>query len=448
MKLRPYQREDVKEIKRLKCIGVFNEQRTGKTPTVCTALNEMGIRKYIVVCPNSLLYMWKPAIEQWTGITPIVYKTLKDLELWKISDVPIIISYERIRGYAGEKNPLHKYMLQHRVDAVVLDEAHAIRNHRSQTYKACMLLARRTDIRIAMTGTPAYNTPQDVWAIINFIAPNYLGSYYDFCKEYFTTETIYTRQRIIEKPTKVYKQGKELALANKIKLISIQRKRKDVLEWLTDIEPTIIKLQPTAKQLKIIHDLEHYFEYEHIITPNVLANMQAIRRLCADPKLLQFDIASPKTDWVVSFIKDNPDKSVILFSLSTGYLVLLTKLFEEANIKTTSIIGEVPAEERTQRVHAFQNCEVNVLLVQMLCGKEGLTLDTADVAVFLDAYPPAGIYQQAKDRIIATSEDRIKPQEIIHTMLQDTYDERLFKLVANNVEATEVLNDYNKYINR
>ena len=448
MELRPYQREDVEKIKRLKCIGVFNEQRTGKTPTVCTALKEMGISKYIVVCPNSLLYMWKPAIEDWVGVTPIVYKKEQDLKQWIDSNVPIIISYERIRGTTNKQNPLYKYMLRHKVDAVVLDEAHTIRNRKNLTYKACMLLARRTDVRIAMTGTPAYNTPRDIWAVINFIAPNYLGSYYNFCKEYFTSERVYTRARIIDKPTDTYQLGKDVVLANKIALISVQRKRKDVLDWMTDIEPTIVKLQPTAKQSKAITSLEKYFEYEHIITPNVLANMQAIRRLCADPRLLNLDLTSPKTDWVVSFIKDNPDKSVILFSLSTSYLVLLTKLFEEANIRVAHIIGDVPAEQRMQHVQEFQQGTIKVLLVQMLCGKEGLTLDSADTAVFLDAYPPAGIYQQAKDRIIPTTPDNIKPQEIIHVMLQGTYDERLFKLVEENFEATEVLNDYNKYLNR
>lgn len=448
MELRPYQREDVEEIKRLRCIGVFNEQRTGKTPTVCTALMEMGISKYIVVCPNSLLYMWKPAIEQWTGNTPIVYQKEKDVDLWKNSNVPIIIGYERLRGTTKKQNPLYQHMLRHKVDAVVLDEAHTIRNRKNLTYKACMLLARRTDVRIAMTGTPAYNTPQDVWAVINFIAPNYLGSYYDFCKKYFVAERVYTAQRVIEKPTSVYIRGKDAELANKIKLISIQRKRSDVLDWITDIEPTVIKLTPTSLQSKVIHNLEKYFEYEHIITPNILANMQAIRQLCADPALVNVAGVSPKTNWVVSFLKDNPDKRVIIFSLSTKYLVLLTKLLEEDNIKAATITGETKSEFRMKHVTAFQNNQVNVLLIQALCGKEGLTLDTADAAIFLDAYPPAGIYQQAKDRIIATSEDHIKPQEIIHVMLQDTYDERLFKLVEDNFEATEVLNDYNKYIHR
>lgn len=448
MELRPYQREDVEEIKRLRCIGVFNEQRTGKTPTVCTALKEMGISKYIVVCPNSLLYMWKPAIEQWANLTPIVYQKEKDVELWKNSNVPIIIGYERLRGTTKKQNPLYQYMLRHKVDAVVLDEAHTIRNRKNLTYKACMLLARRTDVRIAMTGTPAYNTPQDVWAVVNFIAPNYLDSYYNFCKQYFVAERVYTAQRIIEKPTSMYIPGRDVILANKLKLISIQRKRNDVLEWITDIEPTLVKLTPTSLQSKVIHNLEKYFEYEHIITPNMLANMQAIRQLCADPSLLDIKGASPKTDWVVTFLKDNPDKRVIIFSLSTKYLVLLTNILQEANINVATITGETKSETRMKNVNKFQNNELNVLLIQALCGKEGLTLDNADTAVFLDAYPPAGIYQQAKDRIIATTEDRIKPQEIIHVMLQNTYDERLFKLVEDNFEATEVLNDYNKYIHR
>lgn len=448
MELRPYQREDVETIKRLRCVGVFNEQRTGKTPTVCVALKEMNISKYIVVCPNSLTYMWKTAIQEWAGLEAILYKNAESVQEWVKSNVPIIINYERLRGYANKQNPLHKHMLRHRVDAVVLDEAHAIRNHKNLTNKACMLLARRTDVRIAITGTPAYNTPLDIWAVVNFVQPGYLDTYYVFCKQYFRHERVYTSRGIVEKATGMYAVGKDIELAKKISHISIQRKRKDVLDWIEDIDPTLIKLTATEKQAEAIRELETYFEYKHIVTPNTLANLQVIRQICADPRLAGLTGASPKTDTLVNFIKDNPDKSVIIFSLSTKYINLLTNIFEADNIEVTAITGEVNPEQRMKAVQAFQQGTIKVLIIQMLCGKEGLTLDNADVAIFLDNYPPAGIYQQAKDRIVATNVDRIKPQEIIHIMLQNTYDERLFKLVAENFEATEVLNDYNKYIKR
>ena len=78
--------------------------------------------------------------------------------------------------------------------------------------------------------------------------------------------------------------------------------------------------------------------------------------------------------------------------------------------------------------------------------KEGLTLDAADTSIFLDVYPPSADYLQAKDRMIATTEERVKSKKLIHVMLQDTYDVQCYRLVERNVDETAIINDYKKYI--
>lgn len=448
LELRPYQREDVEFIKQHKTVGIFNEQRTGKTPTVCTALKEMNINHYVVVCPNSLLYMWQSAIKLWADLDAIVYTGAKCVQDWTKSNVPIIINYEQLRGNKNKQNALVTYLQRRKVEAVVLDEAHTIRNRQSLTCKTCSLLGRRTDVRIAVTGTPAYNTPQDVWAVVNWIMPGYLGTYYDFCRNFFKMDKIFLYGKIIEKETAKYIPGRDVILANMLAKISVQRKRKDIMEWCTDIEPTIIKLHGSADQMHAITCLEKFFEYKDVQTVNLLDNMQKIRQICADMRLIGHEGKSPKTDWCVSFLKDNPDKSVIIFSLSTKYINLLTRVLKDNNIDSATITGETHPKDREKLVQDFQHSRLKILLIQALCGKEGLTLDQADVAIFLDNYPPAGIYDQAKDRLVATNPDRVKSQELIHVMIQNTYDERLFYLVAHNIKETEILNDYHKYIRK
>ena len=94
----------------------------------------------------------------------------------------------------------------------------------------------------------------------------------------------------------------------------------------------------------------------------------------------------------------------------------------------------------------FQTNKTNILLLQTQTVKEGLTLDNADVSIFLDTYPPASDYSQAKDRMIPTVETHVKEQELIHVMMKDSYDERLYNLVKNNISATDVINDYKNYL--
>jgi hypothetical protein len=48
--------------------------------------------------------------------------------------------------------------------------------------------------------------------------------------------------------------------------------------------------------------------------------------------------------------------------------------------------------------------------------------------------------------MVATAPERNKPKEIIHVMLQGTYDEKTFDLVQKNIDETAIINDYKNYI--
>src|SRR6185369_13256965 len=57
---------------------------------------------------------------------------------------------------------------------VVLDEAQNIKN--SATKQAQAARALQADYRLALTGTPVENRLSELWSILNFLNPGYLGS--------------------------------------------------------------------------------------------------------------------------------------------------------------------------------------------------------------------------------------------------------------------------------
>lgn len=58
--------------------------------------------------------------------------------------------------------------------AVVLDEAHLIKNPRAATSRAVKEL--RGKVKVALTGTPIQNNVFELWSIFDFLMPGYLGS--------------------------------------------------------------------------------------------------------------------------------------------------------------------------------------------------------------------------------------------------------------------------------
>ena len=132
-----------------------------------------------------------------------------------------------------------------------------------------------------------------------------------------------------------------------------------------------------------------------------------------------------------------------MFSNSKKFLRLISDKLTEAH---DMICGDISPKMRQMIVQDFQNGKFNVLLCQTQACKEGLTLDAADVSIFLDVYPPSADYLQAKDRMIATSPERVKPKELIHVMMKDTYDVQTYNLVKRNADETAIINDYKNYI--
>jgi SNF2 family DNA or RNA helicase len=111
--------------------------------------------------------------------------------------------------------------------------------------------------------------------------------------------------------------------------------------------------------------------------------------------------------------------------------------------------GSTDLKERSVLINEFQSGKIDLLVIQIDAGKEGITLDRAEKIIFLDQVPPASDIQQAQDRFIATTEDKAAvPKEIIYLMMADTYDEVLYDLVEQRAAATDIINNYKYYITK
>lgn len=451
LELRPYQREDAEFIKLHKCCGVFNEQRTGKTPTVLTALNEQSVKKIIIVCPATVIPQWKEEFERWTGrpCIAVLGKTpsarMKQIEQWTDG---IAVSYETFKSTV-KRTGIYAELLIRNPEAIIVDEAHRIKNHKSQAFKT-LNSCTKIPIRIALTGTPAPNKAYEIFGILHFLFPKTFPSYWNFIDNFFTKVTKFGKGSRTYIDIGGFQAGKKEKLQKFLNENCTQRKRKDVMQWLPDKDYQQIRLEPTPKLEKYLYELMKYFEIKqaNIVTQGILDRLIRVRQLCLDPALLGLPEGdSPKTDWIKHYAEDYPDTPTIIFSKSKMYLKKLMQTIFNGDENTVIITGDVPVETRTLIKTAFQEGKVKRLLLQVDAGKEGLTLDKAETIIFTDKYPPAGDILQAEDRFVATTEDKAnKPHTIIELMIKGTYDEHLYKLVRDRLSETEVINNFKKYL--
>ena len=95
----------------------------------------------------------------------------------------------------------------------------------------------------------------------------------------------------------------------------------------------------------------------------------------------------------------------------------------------------------------FQNGKIKLLLLNIKAAKEGITLDSANVAIFTDKYPPVGDILQAEDRFVATTKDKKDTgHTIIDLVMSGTYEESIQQLLKENASDIDIINNYIKYI--
>ncbi len=142
----------------------------GKTIQVMAFLSTLELEQpVLIVMPVSLLFHWKREFEKFVPSMSVYlhrgedrFQNVEELKKQKV----ILTSYAQLRI---------DRMLWESLDfeAIILDEAQAIKNPDSLTAQICSRL--RSKFKLAMTGTPIENRYEDLWSLFRFLMPELLG---------------------------------------------------------------------------------------------------------------------------------------------------------------------------------------------------------------------------------------------------------------------------------
>jgi superfamily II DNA or RNA helicase len=270
-RLRPYQRVDVEFTGSRERVGVFNEQRTGKTPMVLIA--DGSTAKRIVVCPSGLKLNWQREIATWLGTEPVfvvsgtpttrnkIYNNFKTLK-----KATLIVSYETLRNDINTIVGLD-------YDTLVVDESHRLRNYDTKQSKAIYILSDKAKKVYALTGTPAVNNPSDVFGILKLLKPNKYTSFWTFAERYFT---IYKTPFSTE--VGAIRNDRADEFQNLLDVYSTNRKRRDVMGWLPKINERVVDLDITTPQKKLLTEIIEMQRYNGNVIPNAVAQLMRLRQ--------------------------------------------------------------------------------------------------------------------------------------------------------------------------
>lgn len=217
MTLRGYQKACVAFARGKRSLLIADSPGVGKTPEMIAIINDHPEWKTgLIVCKNVGKINWLRELRRW--LTGKFSVWIAEPGMFPQRDI-VIINYNLLGKFRAQ--------MERDWDFVVLDEAHSIKNKRTQQYKNVMNLQRFARNRFALTGTPVVNEAHDVFPIISWLDPITYDNEVRFVHMYGETRRLHNQLRTN---------------------IMIRRRKEEVLTELPPIEHRIVEFDsPEAR---------------------------------------------------------------------------------------------------------------------------------------------------------------------------------------------------------
>ena len=408
--LRPYQKDGVYWLRFLESSGLngllADEMGLGKTLQTLTWLSlartdpQAQSKPALVVCPTSLVENWNREAETFVPNLRrlVVSGPDRDTLFAQIPKSDLVIT-----SYALLRRDLDAYRA-FQFSVAVLDEAQHIKNRSTQN----ALAAKQINAvgKLVLTGTPVENSVADLWSIMDFLMPQYLGEYEMFRCRYELPIAAGDREG----------ETAQAKLRRKIHPFLLRRLKKDVAK---DLPEKIIKVSfcpLTLDQQRVYNDLlaESRRTIGDLVKAKgfdrsrfeILAILMRLRQVCCHLDLLKehhtpgaYEAPSAKLDAFFELLDEAMDGGhrILVFSQFVSMLKLLRAELDQRGLTYCYLDGST--QDRLEQCQRFNlQPDIPVFLISLKAGGTGLNLTGADMVVHFDPWWNPAVEDQATDR--------------------------------------------------
>ncbi len=422
--LRVYQREGYEWLARLAHWGVggclADDMGLGKTiQSLAIILKLAANGPSLVVAPTSVSTNWQSEVTRFTPTINIKFLSSKDREksISELGKFDLLITTYTLLQQESELLATVKWQ------AIILDEAQAIKNSATKRSRAAMSL--QAQFKLITTGTPIENHLGELWNLFHFINPGLLGSLNSFNERFAV-------------PIERYQDREaKLKLKKLIRPFLLRRIKSQVLEELPSRTEVTLEVELSSEEAHFyealrqnaIDMLEGSREKKgrHL---QILTEIMKLRQACCNPRLLDANttVESSKLKVFASVIEEllSSRHKALVFSQFIGHLKIIREYLDAQGISYQYLDGSTSTKQRKIRVDAFQDGQGDLFLISLKAGGLGLNLTAADYVIHMDPWWNPAIEDQASDRAHRIGQTR--PVTIYRLVCKNTIEEKIVKL--------------------
>ncbi|MCC0175768.1 DEAD/DEAH box helicase [Waterburya agarophytonicola K14] len=453
--LRPYQAKGVGWLSFLETWGLgaclADDMGLGKTIQLIGFILNLKQQKLLtkptlLVCPTSVINNWEREVKKFAPTLKTVIhhgdkreqgktfsKQVKDCQL-------VITSYSLVHR---DLKTLSGIQWQ----GVVLDEAQNIKNPSAKQSQAVRDVP--AGFRIALTGTPVENRLTELWSILDFLNPGFLGN-----RNFF--------QKRFAAPIEKYGDRESLNVLRSLTQPFILRRLKtdkNIIQDLPEKQEMNVYCGLSVEQAELYqqlvdNSLEEIEDSDGIKRRGlILTLLLRLKQLCNHPKLLQnnqgkkvqidpeyFSERSGKLlrlEEMLEEIVDEGDRALIFTQFSEWGRMLQPYLSEKLKGEVLFLYGATPRLARQEMVDRFQN-EPNgpkIFILSLKAGGTGLNLTRANHVFHVDRWWNPAVENQATDRAFRIGQKRnVQVHKFVCT---GTLEEKISDIIESKKELAE-----------
>jgi len=347
----------------------------------------------LIIVPSTLIFNWQHELKRFSDEFRVYVHSgpnrNHDLkQSFRFYNV-ILVSYQTLVRDIKQFSGLN-------FNAIIVDEAHNLKNPTTVAYKAVKSLTAQNVF--LLTGTPLQNSPADLWALSEICNPGLLS-------QKIKPSTLQRNENVAR-----FQQNLTLMQAL-VKPFLLRRTKENVLTELPEKTVSILHCTMTDEQ-----ELE-YLAYNQLVSGElsdlaygnaasrsvrILKALTALRLLANHPVLMddaftassgKFDLVKEKLDEVLQ-----EGHKVLIFSSFVKHLDVIAAYLDSENIKFAKLTGKTL--NRKEQVDNFKaDSDRNVFLISLKAGGVGLNLVEASYVFLLDPWWNPAAEAQAMDRV-------------------------------------------------
>jgi SNF2 family DNA or RNA helicase len=384
----------------------------------------------LVIAPTSVIAAWTQKLKKYdTGLKwHVFHGSARKLPS---SGIDLVLTTYGIL----HREPILRERQWH---VIILDEAQAIKNAGTIASQACRKM--KSNFRIAMTGTPVENQATDLWSLMEFLLPGYLGSLARF-------KRLYGWGR--DQPSALQSQ----ALRRLTSPFLLRRTKNKVLQELPEKTEEIIPCEMTSTQRRRYLECLNSAEAERaranlrdkakkIDFANILALLTRLKQVCDHPKLPEMTsgrlkrlssvdpFQSAKWEALDELIQEalGSNLKIVVFTQYLKVIDLLGHFLKKQHVGFVELRGDTP--DRAARLDRFaSDPECKVFICSLLAGGLGIDLTSASVCIHFDRWWNPARENQATDRLHRIGQTR--GVQVFKLLIPDSVEDRIAQIIES-----------------